>query len=301
MENAVAVKNEITASQIDDYLVSFGLAEKLTPQERKQFVEVSMAFNLNPFKREIYCIPYGKGDKRKLSIITGYETYLKRADRTGRLAGWRAWTEGTYKVETVKKHGYNGDYEVRRPVGDLKAVVEITIAGWQKPFVHEVYLDEYAQDNDMWASKPRTMLKKVVIAQGFRMAFPDDMGGMPYTSDELPDTMTGGFRDVTPVDNNLQVEQQAEKPVENVETPADLEWARWKAEKAPAVKAGITESIRVLGFGKAEKQKYNKIMQEMVDAKDWRSLEDLQSKMYEQAQEAAEQAVAESKEEEEIF
>jgi len=28
------------------------------------------------------------------------------------------------------------------------------------------------------------------MAQGFRLAFPDEMGGMPYTADELPDEMT---------------------------------------------------------------------------------------------------------------
>jgi phage recombination protein Bet len=269
MENAVAVKNEITASQIDDYLVSFGLAEKLTPQERKQFVEVSMAFNLNPFKREIYCIPYGKGDKRKLSIITGYETYLKRADRTGRLAGWKAWTEGTYKVETVKKHGYNGDYESRRPVGDLKAVVEITIAGWQKPFVHEVYLDEYAQDNDMWASKPRTMLKKVVIAQGFRMAFPDDMGGMPYTPEE---GVEDGFRNVTP-ESDKQGKIESKDP-----------WELWKAEKYPQVREGITESMRLMEFSKEDSSAIGKQMKDMIAAQDYRSLEDLQATLYEKAQ-----------------
>ena len=38
----------------------------------------------------------------------------------------------------------------------------------------------------MWGSKPRTMIKKVAIAQGFRLAFPVELGGIPYTADELP-------------------------------------------------------------------------------------------------------------------
>ena len=29
------------------------------------------------------------------------------------------------------------------------------------------------------------MTKKVAIAQGFRLCFPDELGGMPYTADEL--------------------------------------------------------------------------------------------------------------------
>lgn len=180
----------ITRDKIMEYLDSFGLLNSLSQQEASQFVEIAQAFNLNPFKREIYCIPYGQGDRRKLSIITGYETYLKRAERLGMLRGWKAWTEGSFKVETKKVtlEGRNGPYtkEKRLPVGDLVAKVSIHREGWDQPFEHEVYLDEYAQDNEMWANKPRTMLKKVAIAQAFRMAFPDEMGGMPYTSDELP-------------------------------------------------------------------------------------------------------------------
>ena len=41
------------------------------------------------------------------------------------------------------------------------------------------------------------MLKKVATAQGFRLCFPEEFGGMPYTSDELPDEMVKP-KDVTP-------------------------------------------------------------------------------------------------------
>jgi phage recombination protein Bet len=185
----------ITRDTIFDYLEAFGLTEQLSRQEAEQFVEIAKAYQLNPFKREIYCIPYGQGEKRKLSIITGYESYLKRAERLGILAGWRAWTEGSFEViEDVKeiptKNGGIWKKTVRLPVGDLVAKVEIHRKDWEKPFLHEVYLEEYAQENEMWASKPRTMLKKVAIAQAFRMVFPDEFGGMPYTQDELPDYMT---------------------------------------------------------------------------------------------------------------
>ena len=42
----------------------------------------------------------------------------------------------------------------------------------------------------MWSEKPRTMLKKVCIAQAFRLCFPVELGGMPYTADELPPHMS---------------------------------------------------------------------------------------------------------------
>lgn len=173
---AVAPVSEKT---IKDYLAAFGLASTLTDTETQQFVEVAKAFALNPFKREIYCVPYvdKQSGKRKLSIITGYETYLKRAEHTGLLDGWECSVEG---------QGPN-----------MKAVVTIYRKGWSRPFKHEVYFSEYNTNKSLWVTKPRTMLKKVAVAQAFRLCFPDDMGGMPYTNDELPEEMSN-LKDVTP-------------------------------------------------------------------------------------------------------
>ena len=145
---------------IEKYLESMG--NKLSQKHRTQFIEIASAFQLNPFIREIYGIPYGDN----FNIIVGYEVYLKRAETSGQLAGWRAWTEGEGS--------------------SIKGCVEITRRDWSAPFYHEVYLEEYDQKNSMWKSKPRTMIKKVAIAQGFRMAFPVELGGIPYTADELP-------------------------------------------------------------------------------------------------------------------
>jgi len=203
-----AQKNEITQNKILEYLDSFGLATQLTDKEKKQFMEVAVAFQLNPFKREIYCIPYKTKNGRKLSIITGYEVYLKRAERSGKLAGWKVWTEGSLKDNT------------------LKACIEIRRKDWEQPLYHEVYFSEYAQKtynqktgkyelNSMWASKPFTMIKKVAIAQGFRLAFPDELSGMPYTADELPDEMTtqkAQKPEIVDIQEVEEVEEAKEEP-----------------------------------------------------------------------------------------
>jgi len=159
---------KVTDTELSSYLAT--AAPNLTDAERNQFFSIAKAFELNPFKREIYCIAYGQGQYRKLSIITGYEVYLKRAERTGKMDGYEVTTEG---------EGRN-----------LKAIVTIYRKDWSKPFKHEVYFPEYSQDNQIWKTKPITMIKKVAIAQAFRLCFPDEFGGMPYTSDELPDNMT---------------------------------------------------------------------------------------------------------------
>ncbi len=177
----------ITAEKIIEYMTVFGIAAELTDNEKKQFVEVATAYQLNPFKREIYCLPYMTSVKqangqykkiRKLSIVTGYETYLKRAERSGLLNGWKVEVSG------------QGDSRTAR--------ITIHRKNWEQPLIHEVILSEYKEDNRMWKEKPMTMLKKVAMAQGFRLAFPDEMGGMPYAAEELPDEMTQEPKKVEP-------------------------------------------------------------------------------------------------------
>lgn len=188
MEESAVIRyqpKQVTDEVISDYLSNLG--NKLTTYHRKQFINICKQFNLSPFAREIYGIPYGDN----FNIIVGYEVYLKRAETSGQLAGWRAWTEG---------EGAN-----------TKGCVEISRKDWEKPFYHEVYLEEYDQKNSMWKSKPRTMIKKVAIAQGFRMAFPVELGGIPYTADELPDP--------TPVNDSAPRQLHSAKPT--VEPPKE--------------------------------------------------------------------------------
>ena len=90
----------ITKEKVLEFLKVFTSGD-LNEKEQGQFIEIATAYNLNPFKREIYCVPYMSNVKkpdgswtkeRKLSIITGYEVYLKRAERTGLLNGWTVST-----------------------------------------------------------------------------------------------------------------------------------------------------------------------------------------------------------------
>jgi phage recombination protein Bet len=159
---------------ITEYLRVFGYDKALSEPEIQQFVQTALAGNLDPFKREIYIAVYGEGINRKISILTGYQVYLKRAERTGSLDGWRAWIEGS------------GD--------QMKAVVEIFRKDWSHSFTHEVYWEEAVQKKkdgfptQFWSKQPRFQLRKVAVAQAFRLAFPDELGGLPYESAELPDS-----------------------------------------------------------------------------------------------------------------
>ena len=144
------------------WLESTGNLQKFTEEEKAQFIDICCAYGLNPIKKEVYGIKYGNN----FNLVVGYEVYLKRAQRSGLLNGFNT------TVESV------GD--------DIKAVCTIYRKDWEHPFVHEVFLSEYHQHNKMWNEKPITMIKKVAEAQAFRKCFPEDLGGIPYTDEEVP-------------------------------------------------------------------------------------------------------------------
>lgn len=176
MSTEIQTREQVSSTQLIGYLDAMGLSAKLTEKEKTQFLEIASAFGLNPFKREIYCSKYGEGQYAVMSIIVGYETYIKRAERSGHLDGWNVVTDGTVADNT------------------LKATITIHRKDRKFPFVHEVYYSEYVQRkkdgcvNSFWL-KAFTMTKKVAIAQGFRLCFSDEIGGMPYTSDEMPEAI----------------------------------------------------------------------------------------------------------------
>ena len=186
MEHALQVQSQepmpvetISRDQIIKYMNTFGLASELNDLEKQQFIQIAEAYQLNPFKKEIYAVPYGEGEYRRLSIITGYEVFIKRAERTGKLDGWHAWVEG--------------DTE-----DTFKAMIEIFRKDWSHPFQHQVYWKEAVQRRrdgsltQFWKKMPKFQLRKVCISQGFRLCFPDELGGMPYDASELPEEMTNG-------------------------------------------------------------------------------------------------------------
>lgn len=165
-ENQVAQvkQNELMAQQdftklACDYLTAMG--NKCNESQQKQFINICQSFGLNPFKREIYAVKYGEN----FNVIVGYEVYLKRAERTGKLDGWGVSFEGQG--------------------GNMTAILTIHRKDWTHPFTYEVYLSECTSGKNLWATKPKTMLRKTAIGQGFRLCFPDELGGLPYMAEEI--------------------------------------------------------------------------------------------------------------------
>lgn len=203
MTDEIAVANQQNVPAVDmavvtEYLDSTGLTKSLLPKEKAMFVQMCKGYGLNPFKREIYCTAYGEGQYRKCSIVTGFEVYLKRAERTGKLNGWHVTSSGSVAT------------------GDLTATVTILRKDWAEPFTHTVLYSECVQTtkdgrpNAVWAKQPSYMTKKVAMGQGFRLCFPDELGGMPYTNDEVGvDAAPMVERNVTPVQQSIPTPAQS--------------------------------------------------------------------------------------------
>jgi len=195
---------QITAQDITKYFCPLA-------DEKEVFMALGIinSLQLNPHKREVHLIKYDKNSK--LAIVVGYEVYLKRAERSGKLSGWSAG------VDTVNKTAW----------------VEIFRKDWDKPFRWEVSTDEFSKNQATWKTMPTFMAKKVAIAQGFRLAFPDELGGMPYTTDEAQ------VYDITGecVPDKPEIKEPKQK---QIEAPATTEQAQEHVQEQPQESPAIS-------------------------------------------------------------
>ena len=160
-EKIKKIENLVTKKMCDDFLFTAGT--KLNEPQRTLFYNLALQLNLNPFNREIYAVSYGEG----WNFVTGYQVYIQRADATGELDGWECIALRNNKNELTG------------------ARITIHRKDFTYPFVWEVSLSEFDKGQSNWKKMPEFMIKKVCIGQGFRLAFPNELGGMPYLQEEL--------------------------------------------------------------------------------------------------------------------
>lgn len=164
---------DITLEQVRKFI-----APTATQAELFMFMGACRSFGLSPLKREIHFVKYGTGAG---SIVVGYETYIARAEATGKLDGWEV---------TMRKD----------ELGE-KAICTIHRKDWTQPFVWEVYRHEFdkasgaGKRDNPWNTMPSFMLKKVVIGQAMRLCFPGVLAGMPYLPEEVGAT---GINELVP-------------------------------------------------------------------------------------------------------
>lgn len=203
------VKNKLLSKEaLEDFLFS-QCKNEISDEQKALFIGISLANNLNPYKREIYPIPFwnSKLGKNDMQPVTAYTVYLQKAQASWKLDGWD--TE-IFEDDDGKVTG--GKIIIHRK-------------DWNNPFIWEVTRDEIVQckkdwsPNKNWLEKPKFMTKKTLIGQGMRLCFPEDIGWMPYLEEEIRnaqiiDWETESKKKVSLAD--IQMPVPTEVPVENL-------------------------------------------------------------------------------------
>jgi phage recombination protein Bet len=161
MEKPVKAGNEEMKEMVGAVRILFPHLANVPDAEIAKAIVLAKKLGLDPIKKEVHFVPY----RGSLQLIVGYAEYIKRAERSGKLNGWN--------IETGKD-------EI-----DVYAEISIYRKDWEHPFRWRVYLNEVKKDTPSWKSMPLFMLRKVAIAQGFRLAFPEEVAELPYTEDEI--------------------------------------------------------------------------------------------------------------------
>ncbi len=175
-----------------------------TDDEVKAFILMAEHCNLDPIKREIYLAKING----KPVIMTGYQTYIQRAERTGVVLGW--------------------DCQPDSWENPTKATLIIHRRDWKIPFQWTTLREEVAfvhtksgrYERATHKSQPAFQLMKCNIKQGFSLCFASELGGLPYIPEELPDA------DGTDYENAV--------PLGEAKSPAPLE--DWKAAYFASIK-----------------------------------------------------------------
>ena len=224
-----------------DFLSSMGIGKDLAPVQKTQFLEICKAQKLNPFLKEVYPILFNG----VLTIVTNYQEYIKKAERTGDLDYWNYELKGSVKwIDKVYKDKSGKEYAQKIPdvyESDLSCTVTIKRKSRSMPFQHTVFFEEFNGDlKAEWTKKPKFMLMKTCIGQAFRIYFPEELAGMPYTDAE-------GVYDNTIYPPEIEnIEEKKQQAINNINsTPIEPEEAIFETvteEKVDKFEFPLTET-----------------------------------------------------------
>lgn len=207
-------------------LIKSVIAPGCSDPELLLFAQVCKRTALDPFAKQIYAIPRGYGDKRKLTIQVSIDGLRLIADRTGKYDG----------SETVWC-GMDGVWRDVWLFDEPPAAAKTTIyrLGSDRPFTGIARWGSYAQFfkgnlGDMWAKFPDLMLGKCSEALALRKAFPHDLAGL-YCNEEMGQA---GQADDNPSFSSAQA-TQSEKRRGATRLTRWLEWTGIPVEDAKKI------------------------------------------------------------------
>jgi len=196
------------------YLDRAGVTDKLTVQDKETFFMMCARNRLDPTLGEIYPIVRGG----KLTIVTNYLIYFRRANETGLVDGmdetvfsgevfykeiekeYDNWVEGR-KQGKIKKNVLVVD----RAKSTLTCKVTIYRKDAKHPFSTILRLREFApEEPGIWVEKTYYMLEKCAMAINYRRAFQGvpEMESLPYMEEEITNDSGKGNRQPIIIDQD---------------------------------------------------------------------------------------------------
>ena len=136
-------------------------AKGCSDNEFAVFIELAKRYKLDPFARQIWAVKYGNNPAQ---IFIGRDGLLAIAHRSAVFDGLESG--------------------IRTNGNTISAWARVYRKDMSHPFEDEVFLEEYTTNQNLWKTKPKTMLQKVAEAHVLRKAF--SVSGL-YSPEEVPE------------------------------------------------------------------------------------------------------------------
>lgn len=152
-------------------LVKDMVARGASDDEFKLMCHIASKYELDPLAKQIWVVKYGD---RPASIFTGRDGFLSIAHRTNQFGGMETKIEKVAEPIDVFHTRWVNSKQVKIEVKrewQYKATCTVHRKDAEFPFISEVYEEEYTTGENLWKSKPRTMIGKVAESQCLRKAF----------------------------------------------------------------------------------------------------------------------------------
>lgn len=182
------------------------LCPNATESELALCIELCNRQHLNPFTKEVYLVKYRDAPA---SIIMSYQVFNRRANRQESYGGIKSGVVVMREGQIVKKRGS----AVYKQVGEqlLGGWAEVQFKDGKEPAYVELALTDYSTGKSNWAKMPGVMIEKCAKAGAWRLAYPDEFGGM-YTGEEMDQK----------VERDMRADSQTVEPVVDLQPVRDL-------------------------------------------------------------------------------
>ncbi len=167
------INKELSSPEVSRALLATTF-KGLTPVLMKQAIMEGMirGYTFKDFlQRDVYALAFKNKDGLSYSLITSIDKARKIAQKAGQCG----------KKKPIYTYGEDGKIKT------CEVTVQKKIGDYIGDYTAEVDFSEYNKNQNLWVSKPKTMIAKVAEMHALRSAFPEELS-QTYIEDEMDQT-----------------------------------------------------------------------------------------------------------------